>query len=75
MKRQSVHVFELRQYSDLSHIKEPNNGILLFEFLLKLLNLKAEGPEALFRIKVTCCVFSVGVLSVSSLLCDVFFTA
>ncbi len=51
MKRQSVHVFELRQYSDLSHIKEPNNGILLFEFLLKWLNLKAEGPETLFHIR------------------------
>ncbi len=32
MKRRSVHVFELRQYSDLSrHIEEPQNGIYLYK--------------------------------------------
>ncbi len=49
MKRCSVHVFELRQYSDLSrHIKEPQNCIYCFNFF-KNDSLKAEGPETLFH--------------------------
>ncbi len=40
MKRQSVHLFELRQFSDLSrHMKEPQNGD------------EADGPETLFHIR------------------------
>ncbi len=68
MKRRSVHVFELRQYSDLSrHIKEPQNSIYCFNFFKKLRVLRP-----CFIPEVTCSVFSVSVLSVSSLLCDVF---
>ncbi len=49
MKRRSVHVFELRQYSDLSpHIKEPQNCIYCLNFF-KNDSLKAEGPETLFH--------------------------
>ncbi len=51
MKRRSVHVFELRQCSDLSrHIKEPQNCIYCFNFF-KNDSLKAEGPETLFHIR------------------------
>ncbi len=40
MKRQSVHLFELRQFSDLSrHMKEPQNGD------------EADDPETLFHIR------------------------
>ncbi len=49
MKRRLVHVFELRQYSDLSwHIKEPQNCIYCLNFF-KNDSLKAEGPETLFH--------------------------
>ncbi len=49
MKRRSVHVFELRQYSDLSrHIIEPQNGIYCLNFF-KNYNLKAESPDSLFH--------------------------
>ncbi len=51
MKRRSVHVFELRQCSDLSrHINEPQNCIYCFNFF-KNDSLKAEGPETLFHIR------------------------
>ncbi len=61
MKRRSVHVFALRQYSDLSrYIEEPQNGIYCLNFFKNDSNLSA---------------LSVCTLSVSSLLCDVFFTA
>ncbi len=49
MKRRSVHVFELRQYSDLSrHIKEQQKFIYCLNFF-KNDSLKAEGPETLFH--------------------------
>ncbi len=48
MKRRLVHVFELRQYSDLSrHIEEPQNGIYCLNFFKN----EAEGPETLFHIR------------------------
>ncbi len=51
MKRRSVHMFELRQYSDLSrYIEEPQIGIYCFNFLKKFFTLKAESPETLFHI-------------------------
>ncbi len=46
MKTRSVHVFELRQYSNLSrHIEEPQSGIYccLPEFLKKMSQLKIWG--------------------------------
>ncbi len=47
MKRRSVHVFELRQYSDLSrHIKESQNVFYCLNFF-KNDSLKAESPETL----------------------------
>ncbi len=53
-ERRSVHVFELRQYRDLSrHIEEPQND-----------NLKAEGPKTLFHIRSNLlCVLCRGVFS------------
>ncbi len=73
-KRWSVHMsVELRHYSNLSrHIKEPQNSIYCLNFLQNDKNWKLR---LCFIPKVTCSVLSVGVLSVYSLLRDVFFTA
>ncbi len=74
MKRRSVHVpLELRCYSNLLWcIKEPQNGI----YCLNLLKKKDTTwrRRLCFIPEVSCSVLSVGVLSVSSLLCNVFFT-
>ncbi len=76
MKRRSAHVFELRQYSDLSrHIKESQNGIYCLNFFKNDKNLKLRVLRPCFISEEICAVFSVDTLSVSSLLCDVFFTA
>ncbi len=69
-------LLELRCYSDLSqHIKEPQNSIYCLNFFKndKIWKLRVLRP--CFIPEAACSVFSVSVLSVSSLLCDVFFTA
>ncbi len=46
MKRRLVHVFEPRQYSDLSrHIKEPQNSFYRLNFFKNDKNLKTESPR------------------------------
>ncbi len=63
---------ELKRYRDLSrHFKVPQNSIYCLHFLK---NYKIWKRRPCFIPQVTCSVLSVGVLSVSSLLCDVFFT-
>ncbi len=63
---------ELGRNSDLSrHIKEPQNGIYCLNFLQ---NDKIWKLRPCFIPEVTCSVLTVGMLSVSSLLHNVFFT-
>ncbi len=64
----------MRRYSELSHrIKEPQTHIYCLNFFKK--NDTIWKLRLCFIPKVTCSVLSVGALSVSSLLHDVFFTA
>ncbi len=73
-KRWSVHkLLEVRCYSDPSrHIKELQNSIYCLNFFKK--NDKNWKLRPCFLSEVTCSVLSVGMLSVFSLLRNVFFT-